>query len=111
MEIIEDLKEGDVELTDLPQFLVMYGEVAKGSLGVFEVVTSIVTVQSVDGGEESRGGVVLVFTPEDAIAFATQLRSIASTITTMDEQVKRYEDGQALLQSNETIKEEEIGKA
>lgn len=96
----------DLALADLPQFIVVSGDVAKGSLGTFEVVTAVLTVEVV-GSEEGRGGIVLVFDPETAKQFAGPLRSIASTLTPMEEQVRRYQDAQDLVHSPKPQQEED----
>lgn len=101
----ENLEEGQgLTLADLPQFIVVGGDATKGRLGAFDVVTSVLTVESVT--TEGRGGIVLILSPEDARALAQGLLHTASGITPMADQVQAWQDAQGLLSSTHTNTEE-----
>lgn len=84
-----ELKEGEtVEQDRLPERILLASEVVEASIGGFSVAAAILTLSKRDEEELKPEGLVVIFTREEALTLSSQLRSIASSLKTMQSQLE-----------------------
>ena len=83
----ELVEGGTVEQDKLPERILLASQVVEASIGGYSVAAAVLTLSKRDDEELNPEGLVVIFTREDALTLSSQLRSIASSLKTMQSQL------------------------